>query len=156
MGSKKSGRYERYQECIKPHLEEIEELVAKGYRESSIANRFGVGETSFNTYKKKYPELRGAILRGRAKVEQLVISALLERALGGYKEETKTTADGSVISTVKYFPPDVSAIKMILRNFKTEQWIEMSDEEREFKERELKVKEALAKEKCFDGEVEDE
>lgn len=152
---KKSGRYELYLERIKPHLDEIEDLVSKGYRESAIAKRFGVGETSFTKYKSKYPELRDAILKGRAKVEQLVISALLERALGGYKEETKVTAKGVEV-THKYFPPDPNACKMILRNFKTADWIEMSDEEREFKERELKIKEALAKEKCFEGEVEDE
>ena len=152
---KKSGRYERYLECIKPHLDEIEDLVSKGYRESSIAKRFGVGETSFNKYKAKYPELREAILRGRSKVEQLVISALLERALGGYKEETKVTPKGLEV-TRKYFPPDPNACKMILRNFKTGPWFEMSDEEKEFKERELKVKEALAKEKCFEVEVNDE
>lgn len=146
--AKKSGRYELYLECIKPHLAEIEEMVSKGYRETAIARHFGVGPTSFNKYKNKYPELRMAIHRGRSKVEQLVIAALLERALGGYKEETKMTPKGLEVNK-KYYPPDVNAIRMILRNFKTENWVEMSDEEREYRERELKIKEKLADEKCF-------
>lgn len=138
---------------IKPYLSEIEELISKGYTEASIADQCGVSEQTFINYKRKYPELLSAILRGRRKVDSLVTSALLQRALGFYKEETKVTSKG-VETVTRYYPPDIKAIQMIKRNYQTSDWKEMSDEERDFKERELKIKETLLKDKVFEVENE--
>lgn len=149
MAKKKSGRYERYQKEIKPHLKEIEELVSEGYTEASIAKRFGIAECTFNKYKAKYPELMEHITRGRKEVESLVINALLKSALGHKEVTTKTTMKGvDIIET--YYPPNIKAIEMILRNYSN--WSFLSGKELEFKERELKIKELLAKEKIFEGE----
>ena len=155
MGKNKSGRKTLYHTDILPHLDEIQELVANGYTEYSIADYFGISEQTFNTYKNKHPELRRAILKGRRHVERLVRSAILELALGGFKTETKDTPKG-LVETVKYYPPNLPACLQILRNYKTEDWEEMSEVERNFKERELKVKERLADEKCFSEEGVDE
>lgn len=147
------GRKSRYQINILPHLDEIEKLVEKGYTELSIAKKYGVSEQTFNTYKKKHPELVSALKRGRATVESLVRNAILELALGGYKTETKDTPKG-IVETVKYYPPNLPACLQILRNYKTSDWKEISDEEKKYKDKDLRIKEALAKEKCF-GEIED-
>lgn len=148
------ARKSRYQTNILPYLNEIEKLVEKGYTELSIAKHYGVSEQTFNTYKNKHPELKAALKRGRSTVESLVRSAMLELALGGYKTETKDTPKG-LVETVKYYPPNLPACLQILRNYKTSEWKEISDEEKKYKDKELKIKEALAKEKCF-GEIEDE
>lgn len=141
---KKAGRKSLYDSHIAPYLDEIEKLVAAGYTEISIAKRFGVGETAFINYKKQHKELAEAIRRGRADVETLVNGALIKKAIGFYDD------DG------KYHEPDYKSIIMIKRNYRTGEWTEIDPEEKSFRERELKLKENIAKEKIIDYEEGDD
>lgn len=139
MGKKRNGRKSQYDILIKPHLKEITQLVSEGYTEGSICKKFGVGKTAFCNYKNQFPELEAAVNEGRAQVESLVVNALLKIALGFMDD------------TGKYHAPNIKAIQMILNNY-SDTWKNMGVDEAKFKERELKVKEDLAREKCFSDE----
>lgn len=142
---KKAGRKSLYYEHVEPNLDLIERLVSEGYTEISIAKYLGVGETVFVKYKKEHPELAAAIKRGRASIESLAKSALIKKALGFYDE------------TGRYHEPDYKSIIMLLRNYRTDDWTEMDQDEKQFRQRELKMKEDLLKEKIidYDGGTED-
>lgn len=137
---KKAGRNSLYDTHIAPYLDEIEKLVAAGYTEVSIAKRLGVCETTFVSYKKQHKELADAIRRGRADIETLVNGALIKKAIGFYDDEGK------------YHEPDYKSIIMLKRNYRTGEWTEIDPDEKKYRERELNLKEQIAKEKIIDYE----
>ena len=61
----------------------------EGMIESDIAKKLGVSITTFEQYKKQYPEFLAALKRGKAPIDFEVESALLKRALGYTYTETK-------------------------------------------------------------------
>lgn len=58
------GRKDRYETNVKPKLKEIKEWIQIMY-EKDIAKRLGVSLSSFENYKKKYPDLKAAIEDGK-------------------------------------------------------------------------------------------
>lgn len=117
------GRKSLYDTLVKPYLSKVEEWC-QDMDECQIAERLGVSVSSFENYKRKYPELLQALKNGR---QQLVVdlkSALKKKAKGFFYEETKTTIrdeNGKKTQVVekfkKYAPPDTGAIHLLLKNY---------------------------------------
>lgn len=60
----------------KKRLEEVKDLISKGYTEASLARHLGYSPTYFCELKKQIPELAEAIKEGRDSVEQLLKNKL--------------------------------------------------------------------------------
>lgn len=108
-----------------------------GMTDIQLAKLFGVGKTTVNMWKKKYPEFYDSILQGRdlfdsSKVER----SLLKRALGySYTETTKEPVEvpdpetgevkrelQQVKKVTKHIPPEPSAARYWLNNRQPARW----------------------------------
>lgn len=116
-----------------PHVQSklilIEKWIRDGLTEEQICKNLGVGKSAFNEYKHKYPELVEALKKGREVFIAEVENALAKRALGFSVTETKTyikTDDDKEIEyterTTKYYPPDVAACSILLKNKDRGNW----------------------------------
>lgn len=143
------GRKNKYEEYVKPYLEDITEMY-KDMDEKQISDRLGISQSTFDNYKKKYPELRDAIKKAKTNLSTEMKSVLKKKAMGYYYEETKTYIrddNGKKIQVVekykKYAHPDTGAIHLILKNI-DENWhnddnisIEMKKKQLELNERKI-------------------
>ena len=107
----------------------IEKWCRDGLSEKQIAANIGVSKTTFEEYKKKYPDFKTALKKGKEPFIAEVENALAKRALGFEYEETKTYIkyeDGKEVKyqerTKKYYPPDVAACSILLKNKDRGNW----------------------------------
>jgi len=99
--------------------------------ESDIAKKLGVSTSTFEQYKKQYPEFLEALKRGKAPIDFEVENALLKRAMGYTFTETKREIENldngvilvkSVTETIKEVVPDVTAQIFWLKNRNSQRW----------------------------------
>lgn len=152
----------RYEEQVKPYLEQIKEWTRNGATNDEIATALGVGRSTFYRYLKSETELKEAIKEGRQNIIFNIRAALLKRALGYEYEETKTTVKKTgtdIIETTETIKkkalPDVSAASILLRNY-DESFRDKDHKVNELKEEELKLKKQIANNNNFDYEGEDD
>ncbi len=119
---KRPGRKSKWDE-VRTRLPEIEGWLKKGLTEAQVCKNLGVAVSTFNDYKKRYPELMNAIKRGKQTIITEIENALIKRALGYEYEEVKTyikrQGDKEVkhIEKVqKHMPADVGACAILLKN----------------------------------------
>ena len=127
-----AGRPNKYITHVAPRLLEIEAWARNGDIDKTIAEKLGVGYSSFNDYKTKYPELVEALKKGKEVVDIEVENALLKRALGyKYTETTKErvlnpdTGEYELVVTktvTKEVAPDTTAQIFWLKNRKPQEW----------------------------------
>lgn len=117
------GRNNKYETHVQPRLDELVELWENGMTEKEISEELGVSQQSFEKYKKEHPELRDRLINARKKKIRQIKSSLMRRAEGFHETETKTVIkdeNGKVTRIVeqvdKYYPPDVGAIHLWLKN----------------------------------------
>ena len=109
---------------VKDKLALIEKWARDGLTEAQISANLGISRTTFNEYKKLYPDLLDTLKRGREVDIAFIENALVKRARGYEYEEIKTyikkEEDGRTITytekTKKHLPPDVGACAIILKN----------------------------------------
>lgn len=151
--SRKRGRPEKYEECVKPHLVQIAEWVAAGATDEEIAEALGVSVSAICVYKNKYPELKKAFSRGRKAVVLDIRGALLKKALGfEYTETRESMKDSSddeppklyTETYTRYCVPSETAAAMLLRNY-DKSYRDRDNNSNELRERELKLKEDVAR-----------
>jgi len=111
----------------KPNFpERAKEYAKKGLIEAQIAKNLGIGVTTFNKYKKEYPEFYEALKNGKIGPDDEVENALFKRALGYEYEEVKTEylTTGNVRRTVytRKMAPDVTAQIFWLKNRRPDRW----------------------------------
>lgn len=116
---------EKYDSQVKPYIKDIEQWLHEGTTEAVICHKLGVSHQSWINYKDKYSELFEAVKRGRMNLILDLKSSLYKRAMGFHEEESEGRrekgADGKdklVVTKVvrKYYPPDVAAINLALKN----------------------------------------
>lgn len=142
------GRPNKYKTHVEPYLDKVKEM-ALVMNEEQIAKTLNVGTTAFYDYKKKYPELREALKKGRRELVYELRSTLIQRAKGYDYTETKTVTEklkvpenvrAALISTgvkpedidnakviktevtKKHLHPDVAALNLALKNYDKENW----------------------------------
>lgn len=149
----KRGRKNKYDEYVKPRLDEIRKWAAAGATEKEMCAALGVALSSFNEYKKNYSELTDALRAGRQNVVVEVKAALYKKALGFQYEEKvgRKKGDENVATEVyiRYSPPDVTACAMLLRNY-SDEWRDKDATTTDMRKQEIEIKKALAESNNFD------
>ena len=140
-----------YDECVKPHLQDINKWAASGATDKEIADALGVSVSALYTYKQKYPELKRAFARGRVAVCCDIKAALLKKATGfEYQEKRQNirkNENGENVQfteiTTRYCVPSETAAAMLLRNYDPE-WRDNDDISNKFRQQEHELKRKIA------------
>jgi len=147
------GRKSKYNDYVKPRLNDVTRWAQSGATESEICAALGIAVSTFNEYKKKYSELMDALRAGRQTVVLNIKAALYKRALGfNYEEKIGRVNKDNETSTeihIRYAPPDTTAAAMLLRNY-SETWRDKDKQTQDFKQQELTIKKVLAESNNFD------
>ena len=145
------GRKSKYEEVVKPHIEEIRRWCAdSGATEKDICDTLGIAVSTFNEYKNKYPELMEALKKGRKELVLEIKGSLAKKARGYDYEEKKTYIkkddNGNDVKytevTTKHQPPSEAAANMLLKNYDKD-WKD-NPAMYELKKTELELKKQLA------------
>lgn len=167
------ARIDSYKELIESRLSEIETWVEHGDTDKEIAEKLGIGYSTYRKYKSDNVALKGAIATGKDKANQSVEKSLLKCCLGYvYYEEVATkvkeevvaedgetilTKENVVVKSVKKFKPaDLAAQKFWLINRQNNKWKEDPNRvQNDNKLTKLKEKEAERQSKLMNswGEV---
>ena len=151
----KAGRKSRYDEFVKPYLNQITEWARSGATEKEICDALGVAQSTFYEYKKQFSELSNALRTGRQTVILNVKAALYKKAIGfEYEEMEGVKKEGKVVSTrifKRYSPPDTTAAAMLLRNYE-EEWRDKDSVQTDLTRQEIEIKKSLAEANNFDVE----
>lgn len=92
----------------------LEGYARDGLTDDLIAQKIGIGKTTFYAWAERFPEFRDALKRGKAPVDTKVENALLKRALGYEYDE--------VFEEVERFPigkPDENGERPMIEKIKT-------------------------------------
>lgn len=115
---------------VKERLAEIEIWLKKGLSEKQICKNLGIGKTTWESYKKQYPELAELLKKGRQSQIEEVENSLYKNATGFYyttQESVKVkNGDGSesveVVTLRKFKAPETGAIAFFLKNKDKKNW----------------------------------
>lgn len=104
----------------------LEGWAREGLFDKQICKNMGVSEATLTNYKRKYPEIREALRKGKEVVDFEVENAMFKRAIG-YTiriSEDKLDKDGIVHNCERdlHIPGDVTAQIFWLKNRKRMQW----------------------------------
>lgn len=69
---------------------QAKEYARDGMTDKGIAQKLGIGKTTFYDYLKKYPNFSESIKEGKKPVDVMVENSLLQRAIGYKTKKTKT------------------------------------------------------------------
>lgn len=160
------GRKGKYETHVKPYLKKIEKWC-NTMTEKQIAKRLGIANSTFNEYKKQFPELTEAIKKGRYDLIDELHSALIKKAKGYRYTETKEVTEevkfpkeiyqmlldagltpaqigeARVVKTEichKEQTPDTAAINLALKNYDKDNWAN-DPQMLDIRKKELKLKE---------------
>ena len=163
----KRGRKNRYETHIIPFFQQIEEWLANGATERQIAEKLGVGYSTFNGYKANYVEFAELLKKGRRNLVTDLRGALIKKAMGFHYTERKVVrehvdmpedmrnfllANGFTQEQIeqaelvrtevadKYATPDVAALNLALKNYDKDDWAN-DPQTLELKKKELELKE---------------
>lgn len=127
----KVGRKSKYDEYVKPHLEQIRKWKRAGATNEQICSQLSISTTSFHKYVKKYAEFADAIKKSKT---ELVMDLRGELARIAFKhtletkkqyirqdEETGNKTQYTEITT-KEVDGDIAAINLLLKNLDKDNW----------------------------------
>lgn len=131
---------------VKDRLFEVEMWARDGLLEKDIAKKLRVGISTFEEYKRKYPELQRALKKGKEIVDYEVENSLYKKCVGHYARETKAfkckeiyydeegrRCEKEVVKAVDidvFIPPDTMAIAIWLNNRKPDKWRRNANKEK--------------------------
>ena len=149
------GRKSKYEEAVKPYLDEINKKVQEGVIEEEIAKSLGISVATLNNYKLKYPELKEALSKDKGiAVLQKLINAGIESACGYYKDEITIVKDevGRERKNVtrRWYPPNATLNRFYVMNFGKDKGFVDSPLDYELKKAKQELDEALIKDKNWD------
>ena len=133
------ARSDSYEELINSRLSEIESWVEDGDTDKDIAEKLGIGYSTYRKYKTNNVALKGAIATAKDKKIQEVEKNLFKKCKGyNYYEEVAfkvkeekwddkakaivTTEHVEVRNVKKYSHPDLNAQKYFLNNRSKSKW----------------------------------
>lgn len=141
--TKSIGMQPRAEEWLEEdNLMLLECWARDGYTVRDICNRIGISDTTFKSWRHRYPEIDKALKAGREIIDYKVENALLKSALGYKTKEVKVTTTmrhGKVVETIKEVTdkeqaPNVSAIQCWLYNRLPKKWKNMNSRSNIFDE----------------------
>jgi hypothetical protein len=113
------GRPTKYR---RDFAERTHNLCLLGLTDDELAFHFNVSRQHFDKWKRRFPELGDAIVRGRERADGRVAAALYKRACGYDVERTRQAKDGSIVTFTEHIPADFNAISLFLRNRQPNRW----------------------------------
>lgn len=142
------AKQNKYYSNVKPHLDKIREMRAKGATEKQIASILNVGYSSFQLYKEQHKELVEVLNNGVNELNFTLRGKLYELAMGKTLTEEKetiiTNPDGSQTikreTITKETLPSQGAIERLLSN-NDEEFVSYTKDIRDRKDKELEIKE---------------
>lgn len=127
----------RYQERVKPRLDEIKAWARDGLSEESIAKQLSIAYSTFRQYKQQYSALSAALTPARVYDDQ-VVYALHKNTLGGivklqkpiklrkkFFKDGKLVREEEIVVTAEeevYITPDTKAQIYWLNNRQSSKW----------------------------------
>ena len=119
------GRPTKYNPEV--HIPMVEASASLVWTNTEIAEKMKIAVSTFNLWKKEYPEFSDAVERGKQEIDRLVENALFKRTQGYEVREMtgKVDKSGNIINpvvTVKHVPSSVAAQKLWLCNRKKMEW----------------------------------
>ena len=119
------GRPQKYKTNVEPYLNEIQQMCLT-MTEEQIAETLGISYSAFRKYKEQYIALKNAMKKGRQNLVIELRSALIKKAIGFEHEEKRITKENGTVTKIetvnKYYPPDVAALNLALKNYDRENW----------------------------------
>lgn len=131
---------------VKSRLFEVEMWCRDGLLEKDIAKKLGVAVSTFEEYKKKYPELLEALKKGKEIVDYEVENSLYKKCVGHYAKEGKAfkckevyydengnRCEREEVKTAEvdvFIPPDTMAIAIWLNNRRPDRWRKNANKEK--------------------------
>lgn len=111
----------------KPHYVKVcKRLASAGLTDEEMAAHLGVGATTFDDWKARYPELLKVLKVGKEIADERVVRSLYRRALGYSVTAQKPFVDKfgveHVVDHVEHVEPDVVAGIFWLKNRRPEEW----------------------------------
>lgn len=139
------GRKSRYETHVKPYLNQIQEWYEDLDERQIAVDKLGIAVSTWEKYKKEYPELRDVLKKGKQNLVSELKTSLKKKAKGFYYEETKTCireVDGKQVKTIekykKYAQPDTGALHLLLKNL-DDSWHNDDIETINMKKEQLKI-----------------
>ena len=121
--AKKVGRPTKFDNL---NMEQVQQLVAKGFTDLEMANFFDVAESTWYLWKNEHPEFSEALKDWKDTADEQVIRSLFERAIGYEHTDTKFAShEGKISDTKEYkkhYPPETAAAKFWLMNRQPDKW----------------------------------
>lgn len=142
------ARPDKYVTNVEPYLDDIRKMCLT-MTEAQIAETLGVSISAWKRYKNRSERLRSALKKGRQDLVMELRSALIKRAKGFEYTETKIVNEaGKPVRTevsTKYYPPDVAALNLALKNYDPFNWandpqmIRIREKELELQEKKIEM-----------------
>ena len=124
----------KYETHVLPRLDEVAAWCRDGVSEEKIAENLGVGYSTFQEYKKKYPGLLGVLKKNKDYVDNVEVVGALQRMVTGYtvtlhktrmawNPETKTW-DRLQEEWEQHIPPNPALMQLWLKTRQRGTWNE--------------------------------
>jgi len=152
------GRKNKYDENVKPYLEQIQQWKKIGATDEQICKQLNISKSTFYEYLKKHSELSDALKKGRTELifdlrgelARISFKHTLETKKQYIKEDTETGARTQYTEiTTKEVDGDIAAINLLLKNIDKENWSN-DPANVDLKRQELELRKAIAKDSAFD------
>lgn len=127
----------KYEEYIKPRLDEITFWKRNGNTDEEVAEALGISRQSLYNYQNKHEELKLALKEGKEKACAIIENTLFKRALGYEYEETfkelvkdEKTGDEEykvVKINKKSVPPSDSLLQFLSKNWMPDRYKDSKD-----------------------------
>ena len=105
--------------------DQVERLALLGLTDEEMAKFFDIAVSTFNKWKKDYPEFSESIKKGKQFADAKVAESLFKRACGYSHPAVKIMQYEGVPVEVEYteqYPPDTTACLAWLHNRQREKW----------------------------------
>lgn len=124
------GRKSKYETVVKPNLELIEGWLLNGITEREIARRLRIAHSTFQAYKRQFPDFSDRLKKGRELADIRVENALFRAAVGfeyeeistEYAENKDSKSSKKVVKTKRFVPGNVTAQIFWLKNRRPDKW----------------------------------
>lgn len=120
----------KYEEWLTEEgLIRIKGWARNGLSDKDISQQCGVAESTFNEWKKKFPELSESLKEGKEVPDRKVENALYQSAVGYHYTEEQVTNTGEVVEVKRYSKPNITAQIFWLKNRKPNQWRDKTEQD---------------------------
>lgn len=127
----------KYEEYIKPRLDEITFWKRNGNTDEEVAKALGISRQSLYNYRKNHEELRIALKEGKERACAIIENTLFKRAIGYEYEEThkelvedeKTGEKDFKVTKIykRTVPPSDSLLQFLSKNWMPDRYKDSKD-----------------------------